>query len=1526
MKARNLRKSLIVLLTSLFMVLTAFTIGLSGAFSVKAEDYTPTETEFYMLDGAQVSQVSENGYGMRFTTKISKAYYKKLDNIGDVRFYTTIGPLGFTPAVDNWKGEISFDEKEEATIYGVITYGKITDSQLKEKAAVELTAKAYVKVTPDNGDEAFTIEAVRNDTTRSMRAVANMALHDDEGANEDVLLKYLGSVDRETEVQQLSNRDTVVTFDKKVNGRVFLNGVRTNLFVNNQNSVDIAGYINWDRVDASETITVSVFGENGTSVYDVVSKDVNYELEVFYKDKNGNVATDYKILLISTNTTQSSHYVIARHLIELTERGLGITDKIVAGEQSRILTTIGNDKAKNATLNDKYIVIGTQTDLFKKSGLRYDKEQFTSGGYVVAVKGNCIFLYGGDETSSTTAKYGNYYAVQQFMSNYFDFEVTGVLPTPVAEDEITSTIIEKFGYSYDDLVYTINESDTLTIKTGVYNEYFPDIENRSGNYGTYTTTLTQSMKTNGGQSETIMSAYSITFEDYLKMVGANAITHKAWQCNHEDGHLTYSVEKPTVCANAKCVDREDVDFTDITKTVEAYRRCYSYYCLTCGKLTMSFVTPETCLANFNTEINKENHSCSGTDFVEQNSASWHTAGHVFPVMNNLYQHSKWFGDDVVYACSNPDCNKTYAYYDYHDVGNGGAEKAESARDCSMCTTGVIEKYYGASITKMACDYEDCGAIVTDSKEVGKTCEKCREGTIVYYKGSTDADAVNEFAKVRTGSDRVPNKKQPCFTAHGDPTEYKLMVAEAARKVLNNIKYLDVSKPDKNVFAISDIDGTGHCGCDACIAEFVKYGTMASTQIKFINDLSKFIDRWMLTDTAYISSWMGEADVSSWWMIYDENEKEYVRITDMKPYQRKLVTHFFAYMSGGGTSTSGDRQAPVKVENGQILAIDPTVEMYQGTYASTGVYLVTSSDSFENIPKLDEQGNVIGYYTYEEMLNGAYKFNGTDNIFKYLGESDVVSAQQDMKEWSILSNGTRMYLWVNTQSSNYTTVPYYSANLFDENFFTFMQEAGVDTLFCYASSAEPNAVTAFNNLKLYVTAKRMWDTDGNSTYYKDEDGNKVYFTDSQEYLDYLYETWFKATFVYEDIISSMKEAFNQEMTMAVRANYLQAHSKEKYNQDLENGVQLGNSQSYTSIMGHMGEYWDVSKLITLYNTFKSADDKLNQRVMAETGVETVEEAWDELDKATKLKYTKIKAMLYSEWYAPLVTIMRYYQNDAKIIPLREEYVEKFKEIIDLTGIKYNAEYAPPTAPTSDMVYYTTQLEVVIFDFTDDGVLKESVKTDTGKASPSVEELTKIKDAEKYILPTKDGKIVDTINGVEGVVVYDPVTGELNLFEGERYRVLLRVTEDLKDRDGKVIYTKGSYIVDDADYFGYQKNVNLNNYGRLTQDWPTYFSLSKGASMITTGEGYSASYYNYSTASAFLSPAGRAELYPSHPVGVNDNHGWENRTIAGKIRTVAVNCDELNIHVGMGVTNWAAETVYTIRINLVADGVVDGLVNN
>ena len=221
----------------------------------------------------------------------------------------------------------------------------------------------------------------------------------------------------------------------------------------------------------------------------------------------------------------------------------------------------------------------------------------------------------------------------------------------------------------------------------------------------------------------------------------------------------------------------------------------------------------------------------------------------------------------------------------------------------------------------------------------------------------------------------------------------------------------------------------------------------------------------------------------------------------------------------------------------------------------------------------------------------------------------------------------------------------------------------------------------------------------------------------------------------------------------------------------------------------------------------------------------------------------------------------------------------------------------------MVYYTTQLEVVILDLTADKGKDNAVLATYGL---------------EYELPKdKNGNYYKDFNGNkacdDGETIYNLLTGELNLMEGQKYRVLLRVTEDLYDRDGKPVYAKGSYIVSgNSTYFGYQKNVSLGVSGRCVQEWGNYYSCAKASCIITTNtEREKNSYYDIDTKAAFEDPADRDADF----AGKNDAHDITTTYFNGASRRVAVNCDELNLSVGMGVTNWAGETIYTIRINII-----------
>ncbi len=1527
-KTFDLRKTLIVLLSTLCLVFAGFSVGVSGVFALEASDIAPEEGQFEMLDGAEVNLTGN--YGLRFTTEITEEYYAELQNAGTVRLYTSIGPLGFTALQDEWTEDLVFTDGV-AKFYGVMNYGKLTDKEVKERAAVELTGRAYAEVTCPDG-KVLTVEATRKDTTRSMRGVANMALVEEDYGESDsakeALKRYLGRITREEERGVINSNNTVVNFSKKVNGRVFLNGVRTNIILNKATSVDIGAYLDFTKLDISNGIVVSVMGDNGYSVYDVVSKTVDYEIEIIYTDeKTGLAKTDYNILCSS----QLNTYVPARHMVEMFERATGVLDIISYSSTY--------DKA---TLGGKHIVIGVRNDLFRASGLPYDNKEFLTGGYAIATIGNTIFLYGGDETYSDSRGDGCHGAVNHFLNELFNYEVTGIVPkgiqdiNPAKYDKngnvttpehelyeqwgIDGLDVEKhsWNYTHDLSIFTLDENvkqRSFAIRT--HAEFYPAFAGRSSNYGTYNNDLKEALKMNGNQGENGLRTYTVVYEEYLKI--AEKLAQRAWRC--DSGHYQYSETKPTACKTSSCETPNTI--IDATMTVEAYKKHTAYKCLSCGRHSVAFTNPGECNGNYNIVVNGQaDNGCTSTSLESHTSASWHNASYHFPIQNHIHDHPLWYGEASVYACNNISCRASFNYSDYYNLTTG-EPLAAANRTCKTCNAGVITKFYATSAYEIKCN--SCG---TSASKVNITCTTCSAGTTVYIPNST-TPSTNENPNYSAMVNAVSGYnsagsylRQPCYNAHGNEAEYKAMVRESLEKCLNNLKYADYQDL-ANAFYNTVVDGTAHCQCDACIKEFILYsgvnnsnevwGTMAGSIIEFINDVNKLIDAWMQGNKTAFTEFFGyaenSAEMKALWQkkVYDTSTGTISTVdidlaetwTDANgnvynSYVKETVQYFFAYVHGASTKTNCDKWAPVEwdSETNKWVAVDASVKMYDGTYASTGVYLVTASDNIAKLPKtnangelIDENGNVVtsldkaAYYTYEEIQNGAYTFNGieNENVFKYLAEES--SVRLNLKQWSDISEGTEMYLWINTQASNITTVPYYSANLADQDFFKFLQECGTNNLFCYASSAESNAITAFNNLKLYVTAKRSWN--------------------AEEDLATLYDTWFKSTFVDEEIIAIMEGAFEKEMSMAVKANYLVNNSGEHPDYDISdvenNPFLVGNSQSYTSYAGPNGEYWDVNELIELFNTFSNANDLVDKKF----GGYTQEQIGkgDRNAIAMKMKHIKVKSMIYSEWYFPVAYLARYYFNSPEVLAIdgfTDTIASTLKEIIDITGIKYNAEYGAPTSPDSDMIYYGTQLEVVIFDYTNNGSLK------SGITSNSAEVLAKL--GEEYILPKNDnGQIVDTIsiNGTnKEVVVYDPATGELTLFEGEIYRVLLKVTQDLYNRNGKVIYPAGTYITPNSayssGYYGAQKiaNTTANYYGEHSMEWPSDYTISRSSSII------------------------RHEENKTSQMDISSKRALAQGKFDSTLnRTVAKETDLLNIYVGMGVTNWCWQNIYSIRITLV-----------
>ncbi len=106
---------------------------------------------------------------------------------------------------------------------------------------------------------------------------------------------------------------------------------------------------------------------------------------------------------------------------------------------------------------------------------------------------------------------------------------------------------------------------------------------------------------------------------------------------------------------------------------------------------------------------------------------------------------------------------------------------------------------------------------------------------INYKNSTDAGHGEWWAAAVSNSVR-----QLCYTAHGDATEYELMVQEVAKVVLTTLFINKNSELTATTFSIED--SGANCDCDACKKAFQEDGCYAGAMMRFVNEVSRRVDK------------------------------------------------------------------------------------------------------------------------------------------------------------------------------------------------------------------------------------------------------------------------------------------------------------------------------------------------------------------------------------------------------------------------------------------------------------------------------------------------------------------------------------------------------------------------------------------------------------------------------------------------------------------------------------------------------------
>lgn len=257
-------------------------------------------------------------------------------------------------------------------------------------------------------------------------------------------------------------------------------------------------------------------------------------------------------------------------------------------------------------------------------------------------------------------------------------------------------------------------------------------------------------------------------------------------------------------------------------------------------------------------------------------------------------------------------------------------------------------------------------------------------------------------------------EQLCFSAHGDPKEYELMVETAYKKVEAHLKYYTPDEyPRYKIMTLTHMDNTDYCTCDACreISEYYG-GSQAAVQVLFMNDLAEKVDK----------------------LLEDNKDKDW--------YREDFQLLFFAY--------NHNYEAPARY--------DAVKKEYVPIEAPT------EEDEYEYVPANKSvvlHNRVIAWFC--RNANGQDVFDENRNTSLKTTLAGWASVAEHIYYWSY-GTSFRNYMMPLDHYQYATPEMFaYFCNQSDEFWFTQLQDNN------------KTGNTAWNNLKIYLEAKLAWDT-------------------------------------------------------------------------------------------------------------------------------------------------------------------------------------------------------------------------------------------------------------------------------------------------------------------------------------------------------------------------------------------------------------------------------------------------------------------
>lgn len=132
---------------------------------------------------------------------------------------------------------------------------------------------------------------------------------------------------------------------------------------------------------------------------------------------------------------------------------------------------------------------------------------------------------------------------------------------------------------------------------------------------------------------------------------------------------------------------------------------------------------------------------------------------------------------------------------------------------------------------------------------GKTLEEARESAKGVVTPGPAFHNTDEFINYKTSTEEghgewwaaaVSNSvRQLCYTAHGDPEEYELMIQQVAKVVLATLFVNKNSELTAMTFSIED--SGANCDCAACAKAFQEDGCYSGAMMRFVNEVARRVD-------------------------------------------------------------------------------------------------------------------------------------------------------------------------------------------------------------------------------------------------------------------------------------------------------------------------------------------------------------------------------------------------------------------------------------------------------------------------------------------------------------------------------------------------------------------------------------------------------------------------------------------------------------------------------------------------------------